>query len=647
MDAYFPFRYFMGESIQNEIIPFWNPYIYLGYPFYSDPQSAFWYPISWMLSLNGYSIFDLHFEFIIYFIFGGIGFYRLLKYFQITSWVALIFGISYQLSGFFIGSASLLTFLIGASFLPWSILYFYKLLSKITINAIIGFVISISLILTGGYPAILIILIYILIFIFLFEIINQKDWTFQKFIPWLFNLAFSSILILILNAGYLYSIYQSSSWITRGQGISIESAMYGPFPRKALISLIAPFASAFQNDILASDIAMTNVFVGTLALIFFPLGLFSKNKKVFFWIFIAFICLLASFGESLPIRTWLYNHVPFMNLFRFPSIFRLFFIFGFLISSAYGMNFYFKHSEINNLLKKIKDYIVYFLAIIIMIVIGFSMFKNQLNFDFYKDLLFFHNRLFAQSIVQLIIIIIIFFVFKKFKSKKLKGTLIFIVCIEFFISTQLCIRGTAISSKRVDKYLETLQKCPKGFPNPKLTPINKLKVFDTTFAPSWYNQSIFYKSITDQGYNPFQLNEFQKFEKDSNKKVYLHRAFLHFNKKENLIHINYFQPNRFLALFKTKQIDTLTILQIYNPLWNVISNKKSLDIIKNKNGLMQVVVPKGVGKIEIIYRPFFTKVLLMISIFGYGIILLFMLIKFVYYLTITSNLYQRERQNYP
>ena len=264
MDAYFPFRYFMGESIQNEIIPFWNPYIYLGYPFYSDPQSAFWYPISWILSLNGYSIFDLHFEFIIYFIFGGIGFYRLLKYFRITSWVALIFGISYQLSGFFIGSASLLTFLIGASFLPWSILYFYKLLSKLNINAIIGFVISISLILTGGYPAILIILMYILIFIFLFEIINQKVWTFQKFIPWLFNLAFSSILILILNAGYLYSIYQSSSWITRGQGISIESALYCPFPRKALISLIAPFASAFQNDILASDIAMTNVFVGLL-----------------------------------------------------------------------------------------------------------------------------------------------------------------------------------------------------------------------------------------------------------------------------------------------------------------------------------------------------------------------------------------------
>jgi hypothetical protein len=248
---------------------------------------------------------------------------------------------------------------------------------------------------------------YILIFIFLFEIINQKVWTFQKFIPWLFNLAFSSILILILNAGYLYSIYQSSSWITRGQGVTIEKAFYCPFPIKALISLFVPYASAYPNHVLMSDISMTNIFIGTLALIFFPVGLFSRNKKVFFWVFIAFICLLASFGELLPVRAWLYNYVPLMNLFRFPSIFRLFFIFGFLITSAYGMHDYIKHSEVNYVLKHIKDYIIYILAIVLVLLIGLSFYKNQFKFDFYNDFNLFYNRIITQAIIQLILIILL------------------------------------------------------------------------------------------------------------------------------------------------------------------------------------------------------------------------------------------------
>ena len=194
--------------------------------------------------------------------------------------------------------------------------------------------------------------------------------------------------------------------------------------------------------------------------------------------------------------------------------------------------------------------------------------------------------------------------------------------------------------------METLQKCPKGFPNPKLTPINKLKVFDTAFAPTWYNQSIFFKSITDQGYNPFQLNEFQDFEKDTNKIKYLNQSFLHFYKKENQVNIIQFQPNRILASFKTNHTDTLTILQIFNPQWKLKCNNKSLNIVKIQNGLMQVEIPKGEGDIEILYQPLFIKDLLMISIFGYAIILLILIFNFIYSKIIISKSLQVAAQNY-
>jgi len=41
-------------------------------------------------------------------------------------------------------------------------------------------------------------------------------------------------------------------------------------------------------------------------------------------------------GGALPVRTFLYKWVPLMNAFRFPSIFRVFFIIGFLLIAAWS-----------------------------------------------------------------------------------------------------------------------------------------------------------------------------------------------------------------------------------------------------------------------------------------------------------------------
>jgi len=36
MDCYLPWRYHVGECLQNGIFPFWNPYTHCGYPIHAD-----------------------------------------------------------------------------------------------------------------------------------------------------------------------------------------------------------------------------------------------------------------------------------------------------------------------------------------------------------------------------------------------------------------------------------------------------------------------------------------------------------------------------------------------------------------------------------------------------------------------------------
>ena len=42
-EQYLPWRYFLGKSLQNGEIPFWNSFQLGGYPTFADPQSGFWY----------------------------------------------------------------------------------------------------------------------------------------------------------------------------------------------------------------------------------------------------------------------------------------------------------------------------------------------------------------------------------------------------------------------------------------------------------------------------------------------------------------------------------------------------------------------------------------------------------------------------
>ena len=53
-DTFFEFRFlydFSKQTISNGIIPLWNPYSNCGQPFIADPQSAFFYPFTWLYYL--------------------------------------------------------------------------------------------------------------------------------------------------------------------------------------------------------------------------------------------------------------------------------------------------------------------------------------------------------------------------------------------------------------------------------------------------------------------------------------------------------------------------------------------------------------------------------------------------------------------
>src|SRR3990172_7237304 len=96
IDFHYPWRYFIGECLQNGKFPLWNPYQDLGLPIHADPSSGVWYPFVWGIGyFLGYNVYTIGLEFWFHVFIAGIGFYKLAKTLKLSPPTAFIAAICY------------------------------------------------------------------------------------------------------------------------------------------------------------------------------------------------------------------------------------------------------------------------------------------------------------------------------------------------------------------------------------------------------------------------------------------------------------------------------------------------------------------------------------------------------------------------
>jgi hypothetical protein len=89
----------------------------------------------------------------------------------------------------------------------------------------------------------------------------------------------------------------------------------------------------------ASDLSMTNAYVGLFTFFWAMYALFSSRHpwRIGLLVMIGFM-LAASAGPDTPLRLWLYEYVPGFDLFRHPALFRLFAVLGFILLGGIGFD---------------------------------------------------------------------------------------------------------------------------------------------------------------------------------------------------------------------------------------------------------------------------------------------------------------------
>lgn len=347
--AYPAFSY-LADSIAEGRFPLWDPYTNCGLPFHADPNSPTLNPVALFFgyfihdSAIGYSAF-----WAFHWIWGGIGMILLTRHFDGKPMGGLLAAATYTLSGFFIGHAEHITFIIVAGWLPWIVWFADK--AVLTSNkgwALLGGF-SLGMASLGGYPGLV-----------SFTGLAVAIWLVLRFLPaWgldikaiplfrermfriISTLVIIAVVSLVVWSPVLNAFFtEGSGYTDRVTSLSPEVANYGnTFTLPAIFSFIFPYATIAGRAWMGSDISGTNGYVGILTVPLAVLWWWNERKRQRHWwivIFIVFMFLL-SFGGQAGLRTLLYYIFPPMQFNRHSAPFRLYWILPVTLMAGLGFS---------------------------------------------------------------------------------------------------------------------------------------------------------------------------------------------------------------------------------------------------------------------------------------------------------------------
>lgn len=327
--AFMPYRHFFSVAWRDGLWPAWNPYINLGYAFPSDPQSGAWYPVFWLVALlQPYDMTSLKIEWLFHVWLAGVGMYFYVhRGLQARVLPAMTAAVGYMLSGFFVGTAQLLVFIIPAAWLPWLLWRWRALSGAPSAENALAFAVPMGLMVSGSYPAFALLFGYFALGQTLLQSFPHRT-SLRSLWAQLRWKAFAAAASVAMVIGFLVSFAEALPGQKRAAALDISSWFYdNPFGPRAWGTMVWPLLNYTGQEALHTDITLANGFFGLwalLALIMFHRGLTRRER----WgtLAAAALLLVIASGVELPLMPWLRQVLPGWSHFRHASLFRLFLI---------------------------------------------------------------------------------------------------------------------------------------------------------------------------------------------------------------------------------------------------------------------------------------------------------------------------------
>jgi len=347
---------FVKDALHRGIYPLWNPYLFSGMPSFASLASAPYVNvldslIQALLNLLRQILPLTDFAWILLnYLLLGFLVYVFLRTKGLEVLPALFAGIAATFMPQYIGFSAFghNTKLLTTALIPLIFLLTDRLLTqrKLLDFALLSIVIGLQLLrahVQVAYYTFMLIGLYFLYHV-IFEVKEKRAAT-PIFTSggWL---AASVICGMLLSAVVYVSVYEYSHYSIRGGGegggLTFEYAASWSFHPKEMLTFLVPSFMGFGGETYWGAMPFTDfpLYMGVITLLLAGAALLlQRDRYVIFFMLVAVLSLIISFGKHFPIFYGpMYNYLPFFNKFRVPSMIHILLDFAVVLMAGWGLH---------------------------------------------------------------------------------------------------------------------------------------------------------------------------------------------------------------------------------------------------------------------------------------------------------------------
>jgi hypothetical protein len=331
---FMPMKFFLARCWDQGYLPFWNPLLSSGTPFFSDIQSGVFYPLSAV-----FYFFPMPLAFnifvIAHYLVASWTTYALARHWGLSRFAASLAALSLSLGGYLMSMANVLNNLQAAVWLPAILLCFEKSRGRSPFFWHLVGAILFAVLFLAGEPHILMFTVF-LVLCYHLTVLREASWPRHagKTCVVMAGIGVVSCGLAMVQLAPTWEMFVHS---IRTAGFTFEEVTRFSFPLAALSRLVLPPHFDIHSAGPAPD-WLVSPYCGFVAVSFAFLSvLFSKGSRARFWTVCLFGSLILAFGKNTPLFALLYKTVPLIKSFRFPE--KFFFVFAYAASFLAGFGF--------------------------------------------------------------------------------------------------------------------------------------------------------------------------------------------------------------------------------------------------------------------------------------------------------------------
>lgn len=354
----------MVSMVKSGQLPFWNPYVFCGYPLLGVLQTGFFYPLS---ALYYVLPFNLAFNYYIttHYFLAAVFMYWLVRHFGLSRASSLLSAMVFCFSGYLVSMANMNTTLSSVIWAPLILLFYDKHLRTglFFSRNILVLAVLFAVQFLGGEPTI----IYLTFLLLLAFGLLESRWSLKAVLSNIGAPAVSLILAAGLSAVQLLPFLETLYLSFRAAGADYAFISLKAFPPRELLNFALPF---FFGNLVREGTAMaillgdqfqawllspyTGVFPLLFALIAFRRG---GRRVLFFWGMIA-LSLFLAFGRYTPVYGFFYRFLPGISFIRYPVKYIFLAVFSLSILCGFGFEQVQEWIKNNSKALKVMAYII-------------------------------------------------------------------------------------------------------------------------------------------------------------------------------------------------------------------------------------------------------------------------------------------------